>query len=372
MIASSPLCRWLLIVLLWGLTIIASEPPSARALIERFNREKSPVWSDGETATFFFRGGAQSVELIAGGDFKSLVRIPSSDVWTVAITLPDLERAVISYQLTAKREGRPADQHSRETGVWRGAKAPSAPVEAGRLKGSLRSLEIDSQAFGSRRKLTVYSPPEHEAGKADRVVYAGDGEGIDRYARVLEPLIISRKLPPIAIVGVHSAGYLGGARDFQNYDAKKDLRAQEYFPGINPERFVRHETFFCSEVTSWAERELKVSQLSRDRVLFGSSNGGRFAIEMAMRHPDQFGFILGFSVPGGGPITLPDRYTTQAEFYLEAGTWEPVFHLYTSRIAERLKQAGVRAEFQSRVGGHDEAIWREEFINGLRRAFGSG
>jgi hypothetical protein len=42
--------------------------PSAAALIERFTREKSPVWADGETATFFFRGAALKVEVIAGGD----------------------------------------------------------------------------------------------------------------------------------------------------------------------------------------------------------------------------------------------------------------------------------------------------------------
>src|SRR5262245_34210311 len=73
------------------------ERPSAAALIERFTREKSPAWADGETATFFFRGDALKVEVIAGGDFKALERIGTSDVWSVTFKLPEVERAVISY-----------------------------------------------------------------------------------------------------------------------------------------------------------------------------------------------------------------------------------------------------------------------------------
>jgi hypothetical protein len=37
------------------------EPPHAAALIERFNREKAPVWADDDTVTFFFRGDADKV-----------------------------------------------------------------------------------------------------------------------------------------------------------------------------------------------------------------------------------------------------------------------------------------------------------------------
>ena len=92
---------------------------------------------------------------------------------------------------------------------------------------------------------------------------------------------------------------------------------------------------------------------------------------MAIRHPDRFGSVLAFSVPGGGPITLPAEFKTQTRFYLEAGTWEQHFQVYTSRLAEKLRQSGVQVELRSRVGGHDEAIWREEFANAMLSAFGS-
>ena len=153
---------------------------------------------------------------------------------------------------------------------------------------------------------------------------------------------------------------------------RRKISAQEYFPGINPERFARHESFFCTEVASWAERLWNVSHDPQDRFLFGTSNGGRFVFEMALRHPRQFGTVLAFSVPGGGPIKIPDRYETTTRFFLEAGTWEQNFLTYTSRLAETLKQAGVRVEFRSRVGGHDEAIWREEFASPCSRCCEAG
>ena len=230
-------------------------------------------------------------------------------------------------------------------------------VEASQLRGSIKTIAIESQALGARRKLTVYMPPNLVRGKASRVVYAADGERIERYARVLEPLILLGKVPPIVLIAAHSGGYLGGP-DSKGYDTKKDLRAQEYFPGINSERFAKHESFFCSEVVAWAEREWNVSAEAKDRALFGYSNGARFVFEMAIRHPDRFGSVLAFSVPGGGPITLPNAFKTRTHFYLEAGTWEPQFQAYTSRLAETLRKSDVTALLRLRVGGHDEAIWR--------------
>ena len=133
-----------------------------------------------------------------------------------------------------------------------------------RARGSLKTFEIESKALDARRKLTVYLPPEFGPGRARCVVYAADGEQMDRYACFLEPLITAHKLPPTVVVGVHSGGYVGGAPDYKNYDTKKDMRAQEYFPGINSERFAKHEIFFCSEVTEWAEQQWKVSGDPKD------------------------------------------------------------------------------------------------------------
>jgi enterochelin esterase-like enzyme len=359
----------LAIATLFALTGV--DEPNVEVLSARFDREKSPVWADGDAARFFYRGEAKRVEVIAGGDFKSLTRIPSSDVWTVAVKLPDLERAVISYYFTVTKNGSRPNSTTRMEGVWRGPKAPEPAAETAELRGLLKTVEIESNSLGMRRKLTVYLAPGFEPTKPHRVIYAADGEGTERFARVLEPLIVASKLPPMVMVGIHGGGYEGGAPDFKDYDTKKDFRAQEYFPGINPARFAKHQKFFCSEVARWAEREYRISGEANDRVLFGCSNGARFVFEMAMRHPDRYGSVLAFSVPGGGPITLPQGLRTKTRFYFEAGTWEQNFLEYTSRLSRALDGVAVAVQFRSRAGGHDEAIWREEFARALLSAFGT-
>jgi enterochelin esterase-like enzyme len=121
----------------------------------------------------------------------------------------------------------------------------------------------------------------------------------------------------------------------------------------------------------WAEEQWNVSRDPKDRILFGTSNGARFVFEMGLKHSDRFRSVLAFSVPGGGPIELPEAFKTQTRSYLEAGTWERQFHEYTTRLAEKLKQAGVPVELRTRIGGHDEIIWREEFVHRLMAVFGT-
>src|SRR5947209_4725768 len=66
--------------------------PTAQALMERHAKEKSPVWADGDMATFFFRGEAEEVTLAIGGETKKLRRLPDSDVWTLTVQRPGLQK----------------------------------------------------------------------------------------------------------------------------------------------------------------------------------------------------------------------------------------------------------------------------------------
>jgi len=348
------------------------ESPSALQLIERNLKEKSPVWSDGNTATFFYRGELEEVGLDFGGETRSLMRLAESDVWTLAIKLPELERGIFSYQFLPKEFGQPVAEPSAKYSVWRGPKAAPAAVECDELKGRLQTVDVPSKKLGAPRRVTVYLPPGHDRQGKCRVVYAADGDAIDDFTRILEPLILSGKIPPVVIIGVHSGGYLGGdVANIKDYDPEKDLRAKEYVPGISPQRFAEHESFFCTEIVEWAEREFAVSPDSGERVVFGYSNGGRFAVEMGLRHPDLFGHVFAFSVAGDWEFAnLPLGPATRPHYYLAAGIWEKGFHHNTSILAKELKHRGLPVEFSSRVSGHDLVMWSDEFAAALTRAFG--
>jgi enterochelin esterase-like enzyme len=348
----------------------AAEPPEARTLAERHQKEKAPVWVDGDAVTFYYRGEAEQVEVMFAGSIQPLRRVPGSDAWTLSVKLPALERAVFSYRFVAKKKHPSVRQSPEDSAVWRGPKAPAAAEECANLLGRLEELEVESKALGGKRKVTVYLPPGHGPKKASRVVYAADGEAIPRFARVLEPLIAAGRVPPVVLIGVHNGGYAGGAPDIKHYDPQKDLRLQEYLPGVNTKRFAEHERFFSAEVPAWAERRFGVSSARADRAVFGYSNGGRFAVEMGLRHPDVFGHVFGFSVAGDGEFEFGPGRKDLPRFHLEAGTWEESFHGCTASLADQLKRRGASVHFTSRVGGHDTALWRDEFAAALVRAFG--
>ena len=86
--------------------------------------------------------------------------------------------------------------------------------------------------YDGGRQVTVYVPPK----PPEAVVFAGDGQLISQWGRLLE----AADVPPTMIVGAHRL-------------ADETLRLREYSPSLDPERFAAHETFFVEGVRRWAE-----------------------------------------------------------------------------------------------------------------------
>jgi enterochelin esterase-like enzyme len=339
-----------------------ADEPTAQQLIDRHTREKSAVWTEGDTATFFWRGEAEQVKLHFGGETMNLRRLPDSDVWTVRVTRPQLQSGVFSYAIAPRKRGK---EERPQFQTWRGPKAPLAPVIAAKFQGTNKIVQFDSKALDEKRALNVYLPPGHNRSKSYPVVYAADGM---TNADLLEPLILAGKLPPLIAIGVSSGAYRGDPA--KSYSTKKDLRALEYLPGFDDIRFAKHERFFCEEMRAWAEREFGASANRAERAVFGVSNGGRFAFEMGARHADLFGHVYAFSVAGKRKYEPFAKPADAPDFYLAAGTWEKVFHTITQELGRKLKENGVRHIFSSRVASHDAAMWRDEFVKAVERSFG--
>jgi enterochelin esterase-like enzyme len=343
------LTHLLLPIALWS----GPDGPTAQALIARRAKEKSPIWVDGAALTLFYRGEAAEVAFYFGGMSQKLRRLPDSDVWTGSITKPDAPKAVFEYAFVTGKTGRPHFQ------LWRGPQAPPAPAVADKLTGHEKTFDFDSKALGGKRQVRVYLPPGHDKNRTYPVVFATDGQ---THSEVLEPLILAGKVPPLIVVGAASGGYLR--------DVQKNLRTLEYIPGLDADRFARHERFFTEELPAWAEKEFGAGTRSADRAVYGSSNAGRFALEMGLRHPDRFGHVFAFSIAGAKTFQAPPAPPRPPRYRLAAGTWEEIFFTMTERVAKELKGQGVSVEFVRRVAGHDQAMWREEFAAAVQEAFG--
>jgi enterochelin esterase-like enzyme len=357
-----------------AIAAFSTQEPTARELIERHDREKSPVWADGDRATFFYRGEAEQVTLVSSGEFKPLHQLEGSDVWTVSVERPELARGVFSYAFSAGKKGEPPFSSARPLRfeIWTGPQAPPAPAVAKTLKGVQKMLDFDSKALGEKRKINIYLPPGHDRSNSYPVIYAADGM---TNAEVLEPLIVAGKLRPSVVVGVLAGAYQGDRA--KPYDISQDLRAREYLPHVDPDHFAKHEKLFCEEVRAWAEQELGASRERRERAVHGVSNGARFAVEMGQRHPELFGHVFAFSVASANSFKgfaagarLPVGPGELPHFRLAAGTWEPPFHKMTKALAEKLKSQNVPVVFDSRVAGHDDAMWRQELVAAALESFG--
>ena len=193
--------------------------------------------------------------------------------------------------------------------------------------------------YDGGRQATVYVPPD----PPEAVVYAGDGQRISTWGRLLE----KADVPSTMIVGVH------GLSD-------EILRLHEYSPGFAPERFAAHETFFVEDVRRWTESRFGVALPAERTAVFGVSAGGELALALGLRHPHVYGAVLcaspggGYKPPGIMPSPLPRTY-------LVAGTQEPFFLQNAKRWAGALRSAHADVVMNERAGSHGGVFWRQEF-----------
>jgi enterochelin esterase-like enzyme len=194
-------------------------------------------------------------------------------------------------------------------------------------------------SYDGGRQVTVYVPPD----PPEAVVFAGDGQGISKWGRMLE----QGGVPSTMIVGVH------GLTD-------EMLRLQEYSPGFKPERFAAHEQFFVEDLRRWTKLRFGVALPPERTAVFGASAGGELALAIGLRHPGVYGAVFcaspggGYRPPGLMPSPLPRTY-------LVAGTQEPFFLENARRWADALRGAHADVVMNERDGSHGGAFWQEEF-----------
>jgi enterochelin esterase-like enzyme len=213
------------------------------------------------------------------------------------------------------------------------------------VAGALVSETFD---YDGGRQVTVYVPPD----PPKAVVFAGDGQRISRWGRLLE----AADVPPTMIVGVHGL-------------TNEQLRLQEYSPVFDAVRFAAHEQFVVEDVRRWIASRFGGAPPTERTAVFGASAGGELALALGLRHPDVYGAILCAS-PGAGyqPTgVMPGRIPRA---YLVAGTQEPFFLENAMRWAVALRDAGADVVMKERIGSHGGAFWRNEFPLMVAWAFG--
>jgi enterochelin esterase-like enzyme len=148
------------------------------------------------------------------------------------------------------------------------------------------------------------------------------------------------------------------------------------------------------------EQHYGASTDPKQRVITGYSSGAAWAVAMGLLHPDIFPNVLAQSMIWTGPMQtsvggmsasmggaaggsisytsseeVTDVYkrlldkNTATQFYLSAGTLEPVFYRVTSHFADEARASGHNTKFTTLIAGHSQVAWRADMIAGLKWLF---
>lgn len=343
--------------------------PAADKVGKQLGGGAAGAWSESDTLTIAYQAKADSVEVIVGGATFPMAQIGGTDLWTIVLKAPWLDSGIVSYRFIVVQGSDTKLDPPASQFVWRGASAPVPPAKSEALQGKITEEIIQSTNLSEPRKLTVYSPPLQRKGEKPAVViYVADGGNVNGLAPYIDGLIVSQKLPPVLLVGVHPGEQL---RDPDPRIA--DVRGIEYLIGFGktPERFEKHERFFVNEVTAWAESKYNAPKQREKRGIYGVSNSGAFAIAMGTRHFGTFGHVFGFSSSFQYNLLAPEWSGKQPapRYYLLIGLWE--FRLRgLSPYAEVLRKSGARVTYVEPVAEHDATMWKEQFTKAILLHFG--
>ena len=335
-----------------------AEADVCRLEVVRTEAEVGEALKDADTV-WFAEGDRFVVHARRPGDEVSLCcatrttldRVGATDLWSVTLRVRNLDRAVIDVLVNR-------DPANTELPQYRGPKAEPDPALAATIAGKLHDELIDSPAAGERRKVTIYTPPNAQSGRPLRVIYMPDGQVVEGYARMLDPLIRSGRLPPVLLVGL-----------WPNQGAPEvNWRRLDWIVGEDPPRFARVEAFFMREVIPLAERKYGASPRPGDRMLWGTSAGAAWVLSMSARHPDAFGHVAAMSV-GSGPAATEAAVGDGPPLFLAAGRFEPEYLAVSRALAERARARGREIVLREPVAGHSFLTWRPLMIEAIRWAF---
>jgi enterochelin esterase-like enzyme len=180
------------------------------------------------------------------------------------------------------------------------------------------------------------------------LIVATDGEGAAGWARRLDAAATQGALPPLALVGIDSAG-LRADRDAP-YDPAGDPRARAYLPHVDPPYFRRHLDYVFETVLPWAG-------VAAPLLLFGCSNGAAWAAAAGVERRAEVAGVAAFSLG-----VAPRARWGAPPHALVSGRREPGFDRETTRYAGALRRRGVPVRARRPDRGHDHAMWEDEFV----------
>jgi enterochelin esterase-like enzyme len=235
-------------------------------------------------------------------------------------------------------------------------------------RGKVEVVEYDSKSVGTRRKLSVYTPPGYTTESSYPVLYLLHGIGGDEHEWtrngspdvILDNLLADGKIVPMIVV-------------MPNGRAQPNDRAQGNIYAAAP-AFEAFGADLLGSVIPFVESRYSVRKDRESRALAGLSMGGGQSLNFGLEHLDQFAWIGGFS---SAPNTraperlVPDPSDATAKLkllWVSCGDRDGLIDI-SQKLHADLKEKGVPHVWHVDSGGHDFPVWKNDLYLFSQRLF---
>jgi enterochelin esterase-like enzyme len=227
---------------------------------------------------------------------------------------------------------------------------------------------------GAPRQVFVYTPPDYDKNRNSRypILYLLHGSNdlaagwtmAGNANLILDNFIADKKAVPMIVVMPWGHALPFGARPADGKPSNNDL----------------FEQYLTKEVMPLIESKYRITPGRRNRAVVGLSMGGSQALQIGLRHLDQFATIGVF----GSGIARADFDNRYKSFMADAvqskkldlvwigvGSQDGVLPR-AKELSEALRSHGIDAKYHETEGGHTYPVWRKLLVETAPLLFRKG
>lgn len=241
---------------------------------------------------------------------------------------------------------------------------PAAPVgfdqkRTGIAHGTIDTVTYDSKSVGTKRKMSVYTPPGYNKNSNTKypVLYLLHGIGGDHKEwttedaahEVLDNLYADKKLVPMIVV-------------MPNGRAQKDDRSSGGMGAMGA--FGAFDKDLLGSIIPYMEANYPVKANRENRALAGLSMGGGQSLNFGLANTNTFAYVGGFS---SAPNTMaPDKLVADVEgakklklLWVSVGDKDGLITV-SRGVHKYLKEKDIKHIWHIDSGGHKPNVWNND------------
>ena len=243
------------------------------------------------------------------------------------------------------------------------------------VQGSLVSPAL----AGQKREFSVYLPPSYNTPQGQNkryptlyLLHGSPGGDRDWFTagkadQSADTLIALGKIPELIMILPDGNGRPGATSEWGNsFDQRQSI-----------------ETYVAIDLVKYIDSKYRTLPDMTHRAIGGLSMGGFGATNIALHHPDVFGFVISLggyyraegSIWGSNPnyirqnspadVLPTDKPAWSIQYYLGAGSKDQPYYTDTLQFGQELAALHIPYQFDLQIGYHSWRLWETQMYNAL-------